>query len=86
MKYEAFIKLLFQNLGLKKTYKGINYMIYILHLLSEDETSIEMVTKRLYAETAEKYETSGICVEKNIRKVICMIWDIPENKKLLKEN
>ncbi|MBR4027503.1 MAG: hypothetical protein IKJ01_08145 [Lachnospiraceae bacterium] len=80
MNYQIFVKSLFQNLGFKKTYKGTKYIAYILELLSEDESSIEMVTKRLYIGTAEKYKTYWTCVEKNIRKVISMLWEIPENK------
>ena len=84
MKYETFTQSLFQRLGIKKVYKGTKYISYILHLLSEDESSIEMLTKRLYRETAEKYGTSWTCVEKDIRKIISMIWNISENEALLK--
>lgn len=85
MEYTAYITALFRKLGLRKMYKGCDYIISAIRYMDMDETFYAPVTKVLYVEIAKQHFTSGICVEKNIRSVIRSIWEKPENTELISE-
>jgi two-component system response regulator (stage 0 sporulation protein A) len=85
MKYGAPALAFLHRLGIQKMYKGCEYIISSINFISENEIYFTPVTKVLYVEIAKKYNTSGICVEKNIRSIIKKIWSNPYNEKLLSE-
>ncbi len=85
MKYEANALKLLHKLGIQKMYKGCEYIISSINYISKNETYFTPVTKVLYVEIAKQYNTSGICVEKNIRSIIRKIWADPENEPLICE-
>ena len=72
-----------RKLGLQKVYKGCEYIISCINFIATNETGFTPVTKVLYIEVAKQYNTSSICVEKNIRSVIKKIWSTPENSPLI---
>lgn len=83
MKYEAHTLKLLHALGFHKMYKGCEYIISSINYISKNETYFTPVTKVLYVEIAKQYNTSSICVEKNIRSIIRKIWADPENEELI---
>lgn len=85
MKYEAKAIELLHKLGIQKVYKGCEYIIASINYISQNETYFTPVSKVLYVEIAKQYNTSGICVEKNIRSLIKKIWSNPQSEALLSE-
>ena len=85
MKYETIALELLHRLGIQKTYKGCEYIISCIKYISENETAFTPVTKVLYIEIAKQFNTSGMCVEKNIRSIIKKIWINTDNELLINE-
>ncbi len=85
MKYETYALELLHKLGIQKMYKGCEYVISSMKYISGHESYFTPVSKVLYVEIAKQYNTSGICVEKNIRSLIKKIWSNPQNEALLSE-
>lgn len=83
MKYEAQTLKLLHKLGIQKLYKGCEYIISCINFIAANETCFSPVTKVLYIEVAKQFNTSNICIEKNIRSIIKKIWTFPENSKLI---
>lgn len=85
MEYKACALELLHKLGIQKMYKGCEYVISSIKYISENEAYFTPVSKVLYVEIAKQYNTSGICVEKNIRSIIKKIWSNPYNAELLED-
>ncbi len=83
MKYETYAVELLHKFGIQKMYKGCEYVISSMKYISGHESYFTPVSKVLYVEIAKQYNTSGICVEKNIRSLIKKIWSNPQNEALL---
>ena len=84
MLYEDTTKSVLHQLGIGKSYKGYNYILYGIHLISQDESRLYCITKVLYIDIAKEHHTSSICVEKNMRTIIEVIWrKTRENKQLI---
>ncbi len=62
------------QLGVDSKYKGYSYVISSLCFISENERDFLPITKILYAEIAKQFNTSAVCIEKDIRKVIEYVW------------
>ena len=57
-----------------------------MNLTMHDENILKNVTKALYIDIAKEYHTSKNCVERNIRKVIEVMWNhADENRMLIKK-
>lgn len=85
MDYRSCTSELLQNLGIKKLYKGCEYIISSIDYMHKNEKYYAPITKVLYVEIAKDYNTSSLCVEKNVRSIIKSIWDKEENIPLLAE-
>lgn len=83
MKYKAYTVAILQKLGIQKMYKGCEYIISSISYMDKNEKFFAPVTKVLYVEIAKQYNTSSLCVEKNMRSVIKNIWARPENSELI---
>ena len=76
-------KSILHQLGIGKSYSGYNYILYALELIEQDESVLTGITKVLYIDIAREFHTSDTCVERNIRKVIEVIWKHSETNKSL---
>lgn len=74
MEYKITTKSVLHQLGISKSYSGYDYILYAFELIEQDENVLTGITKILYIEIASEFHTSHICVERNIRKVIEVIW------------
>ena len=74
---------LLHRLGLTANYRGYFYVSYGIMLCAKEQERLLLVTKRLYPEVAKRYGTNWKAVERNIRTVICIIWQ--EGRPLLEE-
>ena len=86
MEHQLLSKLILRRLGITKSYSGYDYILYGLSLIEQDELCLSSITKVLYIDIAKKFQTSHSCVERNIRKVVEVIWkNNPENKELIQQ-
>lgn len=74
MEYKLTAKSVLHELGIGKTYIGYDYILYSIDLIMQNENVLTNVTKILYIDIAKKFRTSQTCVERDIRKVIEVIW------------
>ena len=74
-------KSILHQLGIGKSYSGYDYILYAIELIEQDESVLTGITKVLYIDIAREFHTSDTCVERNIRKVIEVIWKHSENNK-----
>lgn len=85
MKYAAQTVALLKKMGIQKMYKGCEYIVSSINYIDKNEKHFAPVTKVLYVEIAKQFNTSSLCVEKNMRSIIKSIWAKPENKNLIAE-
>lgn len=74
MEYTLTSKQVLHKLGISKNYTGYDYILYGLSLVKQNEYYLSNITKILYVDIAKEFHTSPTCVERNIRKVIEVIW------------
>lgn len=74
MRYEAITKYVLSEFEIGKRYIGYNYIVYGIYLIERDKSCIGHITKSLYIDIANKYDTTAMCVERGIRATIEMIW------------
>ena len=75
-------KSVLHRLGIGKSYRGYDYILYAIELIGQDESVLTGITKILYIDIAREFHTSDTCVERNIRKVIEVIWKRSETNNL----
>lgn len=84
MEYTISTKSVLHQFGIGKSYSGYDYILYGIELISNDESYFHCINKVLYVDIASKYHTTNACVERNIRKVIEVIWkDTAQNTSLI---
>ena len=76
-------KSILHQLGIGKSYSGYDYILYAIELIEQNESVLTSITKILYIDIARKFHTSDTCVERNIRKVIEVIWKKSKTNKTL---
>ena len=74
MDYELLSAHILNDFKITKKHIGYSYISYGIHLMQSDKTCIEHITKTLYIDIAEKYETTNTNVERGIRATIEIIW------------
>ncbi|MDO4813003.1 MAG: sporulation initiation factor Spo0A C-terminal domain-containing protein [Eubacteriales bacterium] len=62
-------------LGVTANYIGFFQVSYAVFLALERPDSLLLVTKWLYPDVAKQYRTTPAAVERNIRKVVDLVWD-----------
>ena len=83
MEYKFTTRSVLHQLGVGKSYSGFSYILYAIELIDRDISFLDGITKILYIDIAKEFQTSHTCVERNIRKVIDVIWNQPEINKAL---
>lgn len=74
---------LLYRLGVTANYTGFFHASYAVYLAVQQQDRLLLVTKWLYPEVARHYKTSWNCVERNIRTVSSIAWQM--NRPLLEE-
>lgn len=62
------------QLGITANYKGFLYIISAVDLCLEDQEGLHFVTKYVYPQVAKRHKTTWQAVERDIRKVVSLIW------------
>ena len=70
---------LLRLLGVSGKLSGFYYMVYMLELVKQKPDHILLVTKRLYRQTAQHFNTSTACVERNVRTLVQACWRQPDH-------
>lgn len=83
MEHKLSAKSVLHQLGIGKSYSGYSYILYAIDLIEQDENALNGITKRLYIDIAKRFQTSHTCIERNIRKVIEVIWKQSHSNKTL---
>lgn len=74
---------LLYRLGVTANYVGFFHTAYAVYLSVQQPEKLLYVTKWLYPEVAKHYQSSWICVERNIRTVSGLAWD--QNRSILEQ-
>lgn len=64
-----------RDLGVTANYTGFFHVSYAVFLALERPDSLLLVTKWLYPDVAKQYQTTPAAVERNIRKVVDLVWN-----------
>lgn len=83
MPTEDEIKKMLRRLGVKTSNHGYSYISYGVALTLKDKSYLEYITKTLYVDIAKNFNTSGSCVERDIRTTVEAIWNTDDTKLLL---
>ena len=65
------------QLHLSPASKGFYQLAYALYLIQTDPAYLTAVTKRLYPDVARQFDTTTAAVERNIRRMVAVIWRKP---------
>ena len=69
------IERLIRSLGIGGTYRGYKYLCYALSLCLENEDYLLAISKLLYPEIADAFQTTCCSVERDLRTVINVCWE-----------
>ena len=57
-------ELLLRRLGVRRNLVGFDYTVYMSVQVAANPSSLQLITKRLYRETAKQFHTTSIAVER----------------------
>lgn len=69
-------ELLLRRLGVRRNLVGFDYTVYMSVQVAANPSSLQLITKRLYRETAKQFHTTSIAVERAVRTVIGDCWKL----------
>lgn len=75
-------ELLLRRLGVRRNLVGFDYTIYMSVQVAANPSSLQLITKRLYRETAKQFHTTSIAVERAVRTVIGDCWKLEDHSLL----
>ena len=61
---------------------GFDYTVYMSVQVAANPSSLQLITKRLYRETAKQFHTTSIAVERAVRTVIGDCWKLEDHSLL----
>lgn len=61
---------LLRLLGVSGKLSGFYYAVYMLEQVQQKPDHVLLITKRLYKQTAQHFETTSGCVERNLRTLV----------------
>ena len=76
----GYIQDLLYGLGITAKYTGFFYTSCAVHLAVQQPERLLLITKWLYPEVARQYRTTWSNVEKNIRFVAAVAWELRRDK------
>ena len=66
---------LLRGLGVTRKLIGFRCAAYMIERIAKDPDQLQLITKRLYRETAKEFGISPASVERNLRTLIRACWD-----------
>ena len=70
---------LLRLLGVSGKLTGFRYAVYMVEQVRDQPENMLLITKRLYMQTAEHFNTTPSCVERNLRTLIQSCWSYPDH-------
>lgn len=70
---------LLRLLGVSVKLSGFYYAVYMLEQVQHKPDHVLLITKRLYKQTAQHFETTSGCVERNLRTLVRACWRQPDH-------
>ena len=70
-----YVTKLMHRLGMPAHLRGYYYLRDAICMTSDDLELVGRITKLLYPEVARKYKSTGVKVERGIRKIIEVSWE-----------
>ena len=70
---------LLRLLGASGKLAGFHYAVYMVEQVRDQPENMLLITKRLYMQTAEHFNTTPSCVERNLRTLIQSCWSYPDH-------
>lgn len=74
MKYELITKYVLNEFNVNNSNNGYQYIIYSMTLIRRNANTLNHITKTLYIDIANHFNTSISCVERGIRTTVEAIW------------
>lgn len=74
MKYEIITKYILNEFKINSSNNGYNYIIYAIYLIQQNPSTLDHITKTLYIDIANNFNTSITCVERSVRTTIETVW------------
>ena len=65
---------LLRSIGATGRLTGFAYTVYMIEQIVDGQSSVRLITKRLYPETAKHFGVSPHAVERALRTLICSCW------------
>ena len=70
---------LLRLLGVSGKLSGFYYAVYMLEQVQHKPDHVLLITKRLYKQTAQHFETTSGCVKRNLRTLVRACWRQPDH-------
>lgn len=70
---------LLRLLGVSGKLSGFYYAVYMLEQGQQKPDHVLLITKCLYKQTAQHFETTSGCVERNLRTLVRACWRQPDH-------
>ena len=70
---------LLRMLGVSGKLSGFYYAVYMLEQVQQKPDHVLLITKCLYRQTAQHFETTSGCVERNFRTLVRACWRQPDH-------
>lgn len=70
---------LLRLLGVSGRLSGFYYAVYMREQVQQKPDHVLLITKRLYKQTAQHFETTSGCVERNLRTLVRACWRQPNH-------
>lgn len=70
---------LLRLLGVSGKLSGFRYAVYMIEQVRDQSEDTLLITKQLYMQTAEHFNTTPNCVERNLRTLIQSCWSYPDH-------
>lgn len=73
---------LLRLLGVSGKLSGFYFAVYMLEQVQKKPEHVLLITKRLYRQTAQRFDTTTSCVERNLRTLVQACWRQPDHSML----
>lgn len=73
---------LLRLLGVSGKLSGFYFAVYMLEQVQKKPEYVLLITKRLYRQTAQHFNTTTSCVERNLRTLVQACWRQPDHSVL----
>ena len=66
---------LLRCIGASGRLRGFDYAVYMIERVANGQSSVYLITKRLYPETAHRFGVTVSSVERALRNVVHAVWE-----------